>query len=406
MAKVAWYRRVFQRSFWTKTKIAVAAVLLLGVGATMLWPKSPAVQFESAKLVRGNLTVMVSATGKLAPGTQVDVGTEVSGKVEQLLVDSNDRVKKGQLMAVINTDTVEAQLEQFRATLAQARAALATARATVQQNEAKLARSRNLSAAGATSTQDLQTAEADFARATASVAEAQGRIQAAAAQVSNSQTQMAKATIRAPIDGVVLSRAVSVGQTVQASFSAPVLFTLASDLSVMQLSVDIDEADIGTVKEGQKAKFTVDAFPNRKFDAQLVTLFNSSKTTNNVVTFPGSLLVDNRALLLRPGLTATAEILVSEVKNVLLVPNTALRFTPPPAALQNKPVPPTAKAPDGKRGGRVWVQAKNPADMPEPRDLVLGQSDGISTEILSGNLAAGDTVLTDIKSQVVRPTNQ
>jgi HlyD family secretion protein len=403
MANVA--SRVFQRSFWTMTKIVVLAVLLLGIGAAVFWPKGPAVEFETAKLVRGNLTVTVSATGKLAPGNQVDVGTEVSGKVEQILVDSNDQVKKGQLMAVINTDTVEAQLEQFRATLAQARAALATARATVQQTEAKLARARNLSAAGATSTQDLQTAEADFARANASVAEAQGRIQAAQAQVSNSQTQIAKATIRAPIDGVVLSRAVSVGQTVQASFSAPVLFTLASDLSVMQLSVDIDEADIGTVKEGQKAKFTVDAFPNRKFDAQLVTLFNSSKTTNNVVTFPGSLLVDNRSLLLRPGLTATAEIFVSEVRNALLVPNAALRFTPPPASLDNKPVPPAAKVPDGKRGGRVWVLA-TPLAKPELRDVILGQSDGLSTEVLSGQLAAGDTVLTDIKSQVVRATNQ
>jgi HlyD family secretion protein len=194
-----------------------------------------------------------------------------------------------------------------------------------------------------------------------------------------------------------------VGQTVQASFSAPVLFTLASDLSVMQLSIDIDEADMGTVKEGQKATFTVDAFPSRKFDARLVTLYNSSKTTNNVVTFPGSLLVDNRSLLLRPGLTATAEILVAEVKNALLVPNAALRFTPPPVGLDNKPPPPAAKAPNGKQGGRVWVLVKN---KPEARDLILGHSDGISTEVLSGNLALGDVVLTDIKSQIVRPNNQ
>ena len=230
----------------------------------------------------------------------MDVGTEVSGKVDQILVDSNDRVTKGQLMAVINTDTVQSQLDQFRAALAQARASLATARATVQQNEAKRARYRILSATGAASTQDLQTAEADYARAIASVAEAQGKIQSAEAQVANSQTQMGKAQVTAPIDGVVLSRAVSVGQTVQASFSAPVLFTLASDLAVMQLSVDIDEADIGTVKEGQKATFTVDAFPSRKFKAQLVTLYNSPTTTNGVVTFPGSLLVDCCAPALPP----------------------------------------------------------------------------------------------------------
>lgn len=403
MADIPLYRRVLLRAFWTKTKLAIVLVLLLGAGAIAFWPRGPKVEFETAKLARGNLTVTVSATGKLAPGNQVDVGTEVSGKVDQILVDSNDQVKKGQLMAVINTDTVQAQLDQFRASLAQARASLATARATVQQNEAKRTRYRTLQSTGAASTQDLQTAEADYARAIASVAEAEGKIQSAAAQVSNSQTQMGKAQIMAPIDGVVLSRAVSVGQTVQASFSAPVLFTLASDLSVMQLSVEIDEADIGTVKEGQKATFTVDAFPNRKFNAELVTLYNSAKTTNGVVTFPGSLLVDNRSLLLRPGLTATAEINVAEVKNVLLVPNAALRFTPPPAALDNKPVPPPAKPQEGKALGRVWTLVNN---KPEHRDLVLGRTDGISTQILSGKLAVGDTVLTDIKSQVVRPTTQ
>ncbi len=405
MAGIALHRRVLTRAFWTKTKIAIAAVLVIGIGTVAFWPHSPAVQYETAKIVRGDLTVTVNATGTLQPGNKVDVGTEVSGKVDQILVDSNDHVKKGQLMAVINTDTVEAQLTQFRATLTQARAALATARATVKQNDAKRNRYRALLTTGAASTQDAQAADADYDRAIASVADAEGKIQSAQAQITNSETQIAKAKVTAPIDGVVLSRAISVGQTVQASFSTPVLFTLASDLSEMQLSVDIDEADIGMVHEGQKATFTVDAFPNRKFNAQLVTLYNSSKTTNNVVTFPGSLLVDNHSLLLRPGLTATAEIKVADVKNALLVPNAALRFTPPPVALDNKPPPPTPKAQDGKSLGRVWLLANLNAK-PEPRDLVLGKSDGVNTEVLSGKLAVGDTVLTDIKSTIVRPTNQ
>ena len=377
-------------------------VFAAAVGAAIFWPSGPKIDYETAKIGRGNLTVTVSATGTLQPGNKVDVGTEVSGKIDALLVDSNDHVKKGQLMAVINTDQEVSQLEQFRATLAQARATLDTNQATVTQTEAKRTRYHNLQG-GAVSLLDIQTADADYARAVASVALARGQMQAAQAQIDNTQTLISKAKVTAPIDGVVLSRAVSVGQTVQASFSAPVLFTLASDLSVMQLSIDIDEADMGTVKEGQKATFTVDAFPNRKFNAQLVTLYNSSKTTNNVVTFPGSLLVDNRALLLRPGLTATAEILVAEVKNALLVPNAALRFTPPPLDLDNKPPPPAAKVPDGKQGGRVWALVKN---KPEVRDLILGRSDGVSTEVLSGKLALGDTVLTDIKSQVVRPNNQ
>ncbi len=396
-------RRVCSRAFWTKTKIAFFVLALCAVAAMAFWPSGPKLNYETAKVVRGDLTVTVSATGTLQPGTKVDVGTEVSGKIDQLLVDSNDHVKKGQLMAVINTDTLQAQLDQFRATLAQARATLATNQATVRQTQAKRARYHNLQDGGAVSALDIQAVDADYARAIASVSLAKGQIDSAEAQVTNTQTQIGKAKVTAPIDGVVLSRAVSVGQTVQASFSAPVLFTLASDLSVMQLSIDIDEADMGTVKEGQKATFTVDAFPNRKFDARLVTLYNSSKTTNNVVTFPGSLLVDNRSLLLRPGLTATAEILVAEVKNALLVPNAALRFTPPPVGLDNKPPPPAAKAPNGKQGGRVWVLVKN---KPEARDLILGHSDGISTEVLSGNLALGDVVLTDIKSQIVRPNNQ
>ena len=405
MADLAWYRRALSRAFWTPTKIVVVGVLLAGIGAAVFWPRSPAVEYESAKVVRGDLTVTVNATGTLQPGNKVDVGTEVSGKVDQILVDSNDHVKKGQLMAVINTDTVQAQLDQFRASLTQARAALATARATVVQNQAKRDRYRVLESTGAASAQDRQAADADYDRALASVQDAQGRIESAQAQIANSETLIAKAKVTAPIDGVVLSRLVSVGQTVQASFSAPVLFTLASDLSVMQLSVDIDEADVGTVHEGQKARFTVDAFPNRKFDAELVTLYNASKTTNNVVTFPGSLLVNNRALLLRPGLTATAEIKVADVKNALLVPNAALRFTPPPVALNNEPPPPAAKPQDGKSLGRVWVLA-NPNARPESRDLVLGKSDGVNTEVLSGKLASGETVLTDIKSKIVRPTNQ
>jgi HlyD family secretion protein len=397
-------RRVLTRAFWTKTKIAIVAVLAIAIATALFYPRGAKVEYEFAKIARGNLTVTVSATGTLQPGNKVDVGTEVSGKVDQLLVDSNNQVKKGQLMAVINTDTVEAQLEQFRATLAQARATLATNEATVVQTEAKRKRYHSLQD-GAASVQDVQTTDADYARAVASVALARGQIQAAEAQVANTQTQIGKAKVTAPIDGVVLSRAVSVGQTVQASFSAPVLYTLASDLSVMQLSVDIDEADVGVVKEGQTATFTVDAFPNRKFNAKLVTLYNSSKTTNNVVTFPGSMLVENRDLLLRPGLTATAQILVGEVKNALLVPNAALRFTPPPLALDNKPPPPAAKVPDGKQGGRVWALA-NAKARPEPRDLILGRSDGVATEVLSGKLTVGDTVLTDIKSKIVRPADQ
>jgi HlyD family secretion protein len=387
---------VFSRAFWRRRKLlalAVLAVPLLGLAAAF-YPRGPKVQYVTMPVARGDLTITVSATGTLQPGNSVDVGTEVSGRVDQVLADDNDHVKAGQLLAVINTDTTKAQLAQYQATLAQARATLATNQATVTQTEAKRDRYRNLRADGAISLQDMQTADADYARAIASVAQARGQIQSAEAQIANSQTTINKAQVRSPIDGVVLSRKVSTGQTVAASFSTPTLFTLASDLSVMQLQVGIDEADIGVVHEGQKATFMVDAFPNRRFNATLVTLYNSPKTDNGVVTYPGSLVVDNRAGLLRPGLTATAEILVGSVRKALLVPNAALRFTPSSAVVPKPPPLPTA--PNGKQGGRVWVQGKTGI---EARDLVIGPTDGRQSQVISGRLAPGETVITDIQSR-------
>ena len=394
MAGMGLNRRVFSRAFWTRWKIAAALVVLGAVLALTLLPHGAKVQFVSAPATRGALTVTVSATGTLQPGNEVDVGTEVSGRVDQVLVDYNDHVKAGQLIAVINTDTTKAQLAQYQATLAQARATLATNQATVAQNEAKRTRYHNLQGGGAVSTQDIQTADADYARAVASVAQARGQIQAAEAQIANSQTQIEKAQVRSPIDGIVLDKKVSTGMTVAASFSTPVLFTLASDLSVMQLDVDIDEADIGSMREGQPASFTVDAFSNRKFAARLIAVHNSPKTVNGVVTFPGVLLVDNKEGLLRPGLTATVEILVAQIPNALRVPNAALRFTPPVTVVPKPPEAP--QAPNGKVAGRVWVLAKD--GKPEARGLILGRSDGRLTEIVSGKLAAGEAVLTDLKT--------
>jgi HlyD family secretion protein len=246
-----------------------------------------------------------------------------------------------------------------------------------------------LLARGGISAQDAETAEAAYDRAVASVAKAKADVENAAAQVAMYQTQLGKAEVRSPIDGVVLDRKVSVGQTVAATFQTPVLFTLASDLSTMQLDVDVDEADIGSVKEGQTASFSVDAYPQRRFDARLISLRNSPKTANGVVTYQGILTVDNGAMLLRPGLTATVDILVSETKDALLVPNGALRFTP---AAKDISVPPLQPARNGDAMGRVWVLDGKPV----PRDVRTGRSDGRSTEILSSDLKAGEPIITDI----------
>jgi HlyD family secretion protein len=374
------YKRIFAREFWTWTKIIVAIVLLLVAGGITYWMKRPAppVNYAQTAVTRGSLTVTVSASGTLQPKSQVDVGAEVSGKVDEVLVDYNDHVKAGQIIAVINTDTVKAQLAQSEATLA-------TNQATLQETKAKRDRYRVLVKENAISIQDLQAAEAAYDRAVASIKTAQ-------AQIQTQKTSIGKAEVRSPIDGVVLDRKISPGQTVASGFQTPVLFTLASTLDTMQLAVDIDEADIGNVREGQAATFIVDAFPQNRFDAKLISLHKAPQTQNNVVTYRAILEVDNKEALLRPGLTATADIITARIGNALLVPNGALRFTPPSLPLDK--IPPLPKAPNGKKAGRVWVlDAKK---VPQPRDLIVGDSDGRQSQVISGNLKVGEKVITDI----------
>jgi HlyD family secretion protein len=201
---------------------------------------------------------------------------------------------------------------------------------------------------------------------------------------------LSKATIYSPIDGVVLDRKVSRGQTVVAAMTTPVLYTLASDLTHMELDVDIDEADVGSVRAGQAATFTVDAYTGKTFTARLTTVRNAPQTTNNVVTYKGVLTVDNRNLLLKPGMTATAEIVVGRTPNAMLVPNAALRFVPPESATHG-----VAPAPSGGGRGRVWTQQ---AGKLVPHDLSLGGTDGRLTEVMEGDLKPGTQVITDIQT--------
>jgi HlyD family secretion protein len=343
--------------------------------------------------MRGPLTVTVNATGTLQPQDQVDVGAEISGRVDSVHVDYNDRVKRGQILAVINTDQIRAQLAQAQASMNANRANVVNDEATVRETLDHRARARALLARGGISAQDVETAEAAYDRAVASVAKSKADVENAAAQVAMYQTQLEKAQVRSPIDGVVLDRKISTGQTVAATFQTPVLFTLASDLSMMQLEVDVDEADVGQVKEGQTANFSVDAYPQRRFDAQLISLRNSPKSANGVVTYQGVLSVDNRAMLLRPGLTATVDILVSDAKDALLVPNGALRFTP---TAKDSPIPVLQPSRNGQLMGRVWVLEAN---KPVARDLRIGRTDGHNTEVLSGNLKAGEPIIVDVAAR-------
>ncbi|MBS0274923.1 MAG: efflux RND transporter periplasmic adaptor subunit [Proteobacteria bacterium] len=332
-------------------------------------------QYVTAELMQGPLSITVSATGTLAPRDQVDVGSEVSGRIDALYADYNDHVTKGQKLAKINTDQIQAQLDQARATLAQSHA-------TLQQDQQTISRYAKLRKSNAVSPQEYDVAIGDYGRAKAGVALAQ-------AQVKSYETQLRKATIFSPINGVVLDKKVSVGQTLIAAMSTPVLYTLASDLSQMELDVDIDEADVGAVKAGQHATFTVDAYPNRNFEATLISVHNAPQTTNNVVTYKGVLLVHNRGLLLKPGMTATATIQAAKIADTLMVPNAALRFIAP-EEISRKATPPPSEASEG----RVWTEDGRTL---KPHDLKLGPTDGRFTQVLSGDLKAGDKVVTDIK---------
>ena len=377
---------------WAKAAAGLALVVAIAAGAAWHFRGAGGTAYVTAEVVRGPLTVTVSATGTLAPENQVDVGAEISGRVDSVAADFNARVTKGQVLALINTDQIRAQLAQARAALAAARANVTNMEATVNETRLRRDRADRLFARGGVSAEAQQAAEADYARAVAGVAKARADVQNASAQADVYETMLGKAAVRSPIDGVVLDRKVEPGQTVAASFQTPVLFTLASDLSRLQLQVDIDEADIGMVHAGEKATFTVDAYPQRRFDAVLVSLRNAPKTTNGVVTYQGVLAVDNRDRLLRPGLTATVDILVAETTDALLVPNGALRFTPP-----GMEAPPLVPGENGALAGRVWAMN---GGQPVRRDLTIGHTDGRSTEVLSGALQPGERVITDIQRRL------
>jgi len=365
-------RRWRRRLIWSG--VIVAALSLI---AFFVLRGGAAHSYVFKPVARGTLAVNVSATGTLAPRDQVDVGAEVSGRIDQLAVDFNDHVTKGEVLARINTDQLRAQLQQAQATLSQAEATLAQMTATHQRYVA-------LERTNALSKEQLNLSQGDLGRAKAGVALAR-------AQVDQDKTMLSKATIYAPIDGVVLNRQVSVGQTVVAAFQTPVLFTLASDLNQMELDVDIDEADVGEIKPGAKATFTVDAYPTRKFNAKLVSIHNAPKTVQGVVTYQGVLLVQNERGVLKPGMTATAEIEAANVRDAVLVPNTALLFVPPDDVKAGAPEPPPML--NGINAGRVWSMRGTKL---VPHDLRLGATDGHSTQILSGDLKAGDEVATEL----------
>lgn len=385
-------------------------------------------KYVTQEVTKGDLTVTVTATGNLEPRNQVDIGSELSGTVRSVAVDVNAEVKAGDVLAKLDTSRLEAQVLQSQSSLASAAAQVVQSVAGLKEaraNFARLQKVRELSGNKLPSQQDMDVAESAVAKAEGQEAAARAAVAQARANLDVVKTDLGKTTIRSPINGVVLVRSVEPGATVAASLQAPVLFTLAEDLKKMELHVSVDEADIGSVEVGQEASFTVDAFPNRQFHARITQVYfasnntqkstsssssqssGASATSTGVVTYETVLEVDNSDLLLRPGMTATAEIVTANVKDATLVPNAALRFTP-----EGVEVPGAAQTAQASRGalsalmptmprrffggaqqggpqrlGRAWIiEDGKPA-------MVLfrtGPSDGRNTQVLErGEMPSG-----------------
>lgn len=447
--------------------VAAVLVALLG-GGYALWRSGNGTsgpRYQTEAVTRGTLVATVSATGNLQPINQVDVGSEVSGTIETVLVDDNDRVSKGQLIARIKADIFEAKVRQARADLENAEAAVVNQTANLERARADVdsARAGGASARAQTAKAEVQLLDArrdldrklelfrkaliarsdrdtaqtthDAAAAQLEAAQAQewalaSQVRMAEAQVRAAEALLASARaqvkqkkaaldqllvdldhslIRSPIDGVVLARKVEPGQTVAATLQAPVLFTLAENLSQMELQVDVDEADVGYVREGQRATFTVDAYPGRKYPARIRRVNFGSQTKEGVVSYQTVLTVANDDLSLRPGMTGTAEIITATRENTLLVPNAALRFTPPASGETEAtpsrglldrllPRPPDRASSKPARPAsdmatqQVWVLRDG---QPVPLAVTVGVTNGRLTEVTGGELREGMQVITE-----------
>jgi HlyD family secretion protein len=430
------------------------AALVMGVGAWAHLRGRDDPEYRTAVVDRGNITSTISATGNLNAVITVEVGSQVSGNISQLFADFNSRVQKGQLVARIDPEIFQARVTQAQANLDAARANVQNAQANLQKNQAEIANAKaQLAIAQANlakekvnaqdalvkynrqmelfrekliATADRDTAQTAYDAAKAAVDSAQAQVQAASdnvraamaeEQVAETQVASAKAQakqqeaalrqsqidlqhtyIYAPVDGIVVSRKVDVGQTVAASLQAPTLFEIAQDLTKMQVDTNVDEADIGRVAVGQDAMFTVDAYPSQKFRGKVVEIRKAPINVQNVVTYDVVIAVPNPELKLFPGMTANVSVLVDRRENVLRIPNAALRFHPPEAQ---------SKRGAGFGGGRgagmrrkdsaaqtVYVLDEN--GKPAPVEVTLGTSDGVYTEVVSGNLKEGESVITGL----------
>lgn len=394
--------------------LASTVIVVLGAGIWAMAARPDGGHFKTQEARRGNLVVTVTATGNLQPTNQVEVGVEVSGTIATVEVDYNDRVKRDQVLARLDPTKFKAQVVRSRAALQSAKARILQAQATVEESRAqlgRLTRLREVSRGTDPSQHDIDAADAALKRALADRASANADVAEAKATLESNEIDLGKTVIRSPVDGVVLVRSVEPGQTVAASLQTPVLFVLAEDLTSMELHVSVDEADVGRVRAGQIATFTVDAYPDRTFSAEIVEVHYGAQEVDGVITYEAVLNVDNADLSLRPGMTATASILAQEVKDVVLIPNVALRFSPPAqdeaepsVGLVARLLPRPPRSPSKNRQHqstenkeqRVWV-LRNGEPIAVP--VAVGATDGIMTELVRGDVEPGMPLIVEVSAK-------
>lgn len=336
---------------------SVFTLSLLGAGGWFVYDRYlkvevPPIEYQTQPVTRGRVTATVTASGTLSPVKTVEVGSQVSGRIIELMADFNSQVKKGDIIARIDPSLLESDKARSRANLMSARAGLTRAIADRDNAKVMLERTRQLATSGIASQQEVDTALLAYTTAKASVESAQAAVSVAQAAIETADVNLLYTTIVSPIDGVVISRDVSVGQTVAASLSAPKLFLIAEDLRAMEVHTSVAESDVGALKPEMQVRFTVDAYPNERFRGVVEQIRNAPTTTQNVVTYDAVVRVDNDQLKLRPGMTASVTFIVEDHRDVLVVPNTALRFTPSDPKIAALAPPAAAGEGRGGRGGR------------------------------------------------------
>lgn len=384
-----------------------AAIVAIGGVAIWYWlsfqSADRAVEYVTAGAARADFSVTVNATGTVEPTNLVEISSELSGTLEAVHVDFNDLVEAGTVLATLDTTQLDAQLAVSQAQFDAAMARIAMVQATLDETRQKYEAARDLEQRGITPRQTFMAQQAAFERTRAEMQSALADRALAQASLDLQQAILDKACICSPINGIVLDRAADAGQIVASALTAPILFTVAEDLTKMELQVDIDEADIGRIAVGNRAVFTVDAYDDRSFPAEIAEVRFAPETIDGVVTYKAVLTIDNADMLLRPGMTATADITVADIEDALVVPNAALRYAPPRepdddgandarSGLLGMLMP---DAPEQQAQGdarTLWIMRDG---VPLEIDVLTGDSDGSVTAILEGDLTAGDLVITD-----------